>query len=386
VTVVSFLLAAGRKLTVAVLWLWLSLPMALVCLLAVRRSLYLDRTFLDATFPLYLILGLAVTVLVRWVRRTAAEWRGSVAAQAPHALGGVLGTVLAIFMAAASFAGLRPVYAGDINPDWQSLARDFRPSYRPGQAVVFNPGVLRSLLASYLPSGWHATYERPIWSRSYIDVPGWQDRYSFPSHPDKPERQREEAILRDDQLAEAARHAHQIWLITFDYSGMNDTRRWFSEHGFQCLISELYRGDTRLELWSRAGPSSFGATVVSPGFEGWRETGHVRLAAGVAETSGHSALARSFDTIPGHAYSVSVTYRGIPLASRPDITVQMYDRSGHLLDLFPRTMWYDWPVNGVWLTQPFGFVAPPGATRAVLTVGNRWGVSEWRDVAVYQGR
>jgi hypothetical protein len=44
------------------------------------------------------------------------------------------------------------------------------------------------------------------------------------------------------------------------------------------------------------------------------------------------------------------------------------------------------PVNGVWLSEPFGFIAPPGAVRARLTVQNAWGETDWRKIAVYGER
>jgi hypothetical protein len=64
----------------------------------------------------------------------------------------------------------------------------------------------------------------------------------------------------------------------------------------------------------------------------------------------------------------------------------MISRFGRLLDTFPRTEWYHLPVNGAWLTQPFGFVAPPGAVRATLRVQNLWGTCYWRHLAVYRQR
>jgi mannosyltransferase len=383
VAAAAFLLARGRELSLAVLFLWLTLPFVLVLLLAIGRSLYLDRTFLDATFPLYLILGLAVGTLVRLAGRASRDLFDDRRLLA----GAVLGSTVVLAVASASIAGFGPIYGDTSNPDWRSAARDFQATYRPGQAVVFNPGVLRSLLSAYLPAGWHATYERPLWSRVYLDVPGWQKRYSFPTAPDKSERQREEAIVREAQLAEAARHSSRIWLITYDYSGMNDTRRWFSLHGFQCLLSELYAGDTRIELWSRDGPAALWPAVVAPASLGsWTRTGNVRIAGGSAVMSGRAELARSFALSAGSAYSVSIEYRGIPPAAKPRISARVFDASGRLLATFPRTMWYDWPVNGVWLSQPFGFVAPPGAVRATLTLTNAWGTSYWSSVGVYKER
>jgi hypothetical protein len=37
----------------------------------------------------------------------------------------------------------------------------------------------------------------------------------------------------------------------------------------------------------------------------------------------------------------------------------------------------------VWLSQPFGFIPPPGAARATLTLQSQWGRVQWRDVAVF---
>ena len=46
-----------RNLTVFILCAWLLAPVTIIAVLAVRRSLFLDRVFLDATFPLYLLAG-----------------------------------------------------------------------------------------------------------------------------------------------------------------------------------------------------------------------------------------------------------------------------------------------------------------------------------------
>jgi len=358
--------ARYRDFTAGVLALWLIVPFVVVITISIGQSLYLDRVFLDVTFPLYLLLGLGFGR----VRRSA--W--------------LAGGIGAVALAAASVANLGPIYAGGTNPDWRSAARDFHVAYRSGQAVIFNPGVLRSLVSSYLPEGWKATRERALWSRSYVDVPAWQKYYPTVFHPSKKERAHIEAVLRNRQLAETAGGERQVWLVTYDYPGLNDTRHWFIAHGFQLSLSEEYLGDTRIELWSRAGPSRYARSIVAGGTFGrdWRRSGAVFVSRGVAQTRGTAQLSRTFAVQPGVAYSVAVEYRGIP-PTRPLVSLQTYDSMGRRLDAFPRTQWYDWPANGVWLSQPFGFVAPPHATRAVLRLQTLWGRGAWRHVDVYGG-
>jgi 4-amino-4-deoxy-L-arabinose transferase-like glycosyltransferase len=363
-------LISRRDLTSTVLALWLIVPFALVLLIATRRSLYLDRIFLDATFPLYLLLGFCATRLTRGATLRVAA-----------------GLAATLLVAGASVANLRPIYAHQANPDWRSAGRDLAAAYRPGQAVVFNPGVLGTLLRAYLPAGWHASFERPLWSRSYVDVPGWQERFPTDVAADKQERQTEEARLRDVQFSQAARGRRQVWLVTYDYPGMNDSRRWFTDHGFQVVLSETYGGDTRIELWDRLPPKAFGATVVPDGsFSTWKRGGNVQLFGPVAMVNGPTSLSRHFPVRSGGAYSVSVDYSGLPPSSKPQITVQVLDSAGHVLGVYPRTQWYDWPVNGVWLSQPFGFVAPPGADHAVIQFTTAWGEGFFRHVAVYVER
>ena len=356
-----------RRLRLSVLSLWLMLPFAIVLLLAVRRSLYLDRVFLDATFALYLLLAWAAT-RARRVR--------------------VIGAVMALALAAASVANLGPIYAGGVNPDWKSAARDFQDAYRPGQAVFFNPGVLATLVRSYLPAGWKPSKEGDLWSRSYLDVPGWQSRYTIPANPNKRELQTIERTLRDDELTQVAAGQRSVWLITYDYAGMNDTRHWFTVHGFQPLLSEEYVGNTRIELWSRDGPSSLGPAIVADsGFRrGWSSTGRVVRTGNVLRQNGPAEIRRSFAVRTGETYSVSVEYRGLPPAAKPGVTATVLAADGSVLGTYPRTQWYDWPVNGVWLSQPFGFVVPPGGVRVVLRLQTAWGVGEWRHVAVYRER
>jgi len=358
-----------RSIEVTTLTAWLLLPFAIVLVLATRRSLYLDREFLDATFPLYLLLGAGAARIGR------------------KALTGGLAVSVSLLIAGSSLAALGPVYAAGMNPDWKSAARDLGRAYRPGQAVVFNPGVLRTLVASYLPPDWHATYERPLWSLAYLDVPGWQQRFPHVGDPDKLQREQEEATIRDAQLGEAAAGRDAVWLVTYDYPGVNDSRRWFVEHGFQVLVSEMYPGDTRIELWDRRPPRTLGPSVVSNlGLAGWQRRGNVTIGHSAATLRGDASLSRSFAVSPGATYSVSVSYQGVPPAAKPDVTVDVYGSDGRVLGTFPRTQWYDWPVSGVWLEQPFGFVAPPGAVRADLMLASKWGIASWRDVAVYRER
>ncbi|HEX6506428.1 MAG TPA: glycosyltransferase family 39 protein, partial [Chloroflexota bacterium] len=356
-----------RDLTTVTLVLWLVVPFILVLLISIGWSLYLDRVFLDATFPLYLMGGAALA----GVGRNRRKW---------------LPAILVLLVGAASVANLESIYAGGSNPDWRSAVRDFQAAYRPGQSVLFNPGVLRSLVASYLPAGWHATTEVPLWSRSYVDVPGWPASYAGPRKPDQTQRLRIEARLRNWQITMAARGRRQVWLLTLDYSGMNDTRRWFSLHGYQLAISEEYAGDTRIELWERGSPTSFGDEVYADTFtRSWSRTGRVQVKDRTAAMDGRATLSRSFSIQPGDAYSVNVEYQSIP-PSHPIVWLQTFDASGQPIETFPQSEWYDLPISGVWLSAPFGFVAPPNAVHATLWLGNLWGATSWRHVVVYRER
>jgi hypothetical protein len=380
VALVAVVALVRRRNVGAVLALWLLVPFVIVLMLVPVRSLYLDRVFVDASFPLFLLLGLGSAALLG---RAPIGWSPSL--RQGGAWMGVAALVVTLVVGASSVAQLQPIYASQSNPDWKTLGRDLASAYRPGDSVVFNPGVLRPLVDSYLPSGWHASREVALWSRVYVDVPGWQNRYHVPSHPSKAQRSAIEARLRNLQLASVARGERAVWLVTYDYPGLNDTRRWFTDHGFQNVISELYPGDTRLELWSRDAPGAIGRRMVlNDGMGvGWIRRGRLRDSGRSVVADGSTTLARSFPVVPGKPYSLTVDFRGLPPASKPGVALQVRDRSGRVLGEFPRTMWYDWPVNGVWLSQPFGFVAPPGSRTATLTLSTGWGESEWRNIAVY---
>jgi len=377
-----------RRLTLCVLLLWLVLPFALVLVIASKRSLYLDRVFLDATFPLYLLIAAAGAFCWRQVGRAA------------------VATGLLALLGIANLANLQSVYSDPSNPDWRTAARDLQVAYRPGQAVVFNPGVLRTVVAAYLPDDWHATRERPIWYHNYLDVPSWQGRYAqlvnsymHEGHLDLRTRYtRLDGALRDRQLSRVTAGVRQVWLVTQDYAGFTDTRRWFAAHGFHLLLSELYFNDSRIELWDRRLPKDFGRQVLGDdGFShAWLNRGSVVTRAGVLTQNGPASSRRSFAVTPGSTFVANVEYQGIPPAY-PTVTVQTYDRKGqpvgtmvdrfgNRLEGFPRTEWYDLPANGVWLSQPFGFIAPPGAVRATLRLQTRWGQCSWRNIAVYRER
>lgn len=213
----------SRHLTLAVLLAWLTFPFALVLIIATVRSLYLDRYFLLATFPLYLLLGFAVL---------SASGRRRL-------LLVVLTAVALIEFASAYDVGM--MYAKPGNPDWRLAVRYLVASYRPGQAVAFYPGLLQTLTGAYLPRTWSPTRERAIWLRTYLDVPGWQTRYARLT-----DRQ-----LRSLQLADLTGGESQIWLVADKYTGLRDVRHWFTTHDFHRRQHKSYAGYIYLELWAK---------------------------------------------------------------------------------------------------------------------------------------
>jgi hypothetical protein len=359
-----------RDMRLTTLCVWLLAPFAIILSLAVRRPLYLDRVFLDATYPLYLLIAAGLGAVMRSVRR-------------------IVSAALVLGFAVVSAFGVRDVYAHPTNPDWRPLVHDLRSAYRPSQAAVFIPGVIRSIAGAYLPPGWRATKERRLWYHAYLDVPGWTHRYAGLS----------DTALRDLQLRAVTRGERDVWLVTMAYTGTVDTRRWFGDHGFHLILSEIYPGDTRLELWSRGLPKDEGPAVLGDGpFGGaWERQGRVLGNGSVVEERGNSSLSRSFRVTAGSAYFANIEWRGFAPAN-PNVMVRTYDAAGKLvgggmtdrfgdvLTSFPRTEWYNMPANGVWLSQPFGFVAPTGAVRAVITLHNAWGTTDWRHIAVYRER
>jgi hypothetical protein len=316
-------------------------------------------------------------------------------------------TLVVLVTLAASLNSMHPLYADTSNPDWRSAARDLQRAYRPGQAVVYAPGVLQSLVTAYLPSAWRPTRSYPVWYHAYLDVPGWTQRYRGLMHRELSDHRglrlglryaRVDGVLRDIELRAATRGEQHVWLVSQDYAGTTDTRTWFADHGFHLLLSQIYDNDARIELWSRGLPPSFGPRVLgSPDSgSGWRRSSQVTIHPGVVTEQGRAALRASFPVSAGAAYSVNVEYRSFPPAL-PSVRLQTFDRSGKVvggihnglgwyLDSFPRTTWYDMPVNGVWISQPFGFIAPPGAVRATLSLQNGWGMTAWRHIAVYRER
>jgi mannosyltransferase len=364
---VGALAALRRHLVVGVLIAWLVGGLGLLLLVSVVQSLFLDRVVLDDSFPLYLLLGIGVAGLRR------RQWSGLASA------------AITVAIAAASVASLRPVYASNLNPDWKMAMRDLSAAYRPGQGAVFYPGALRSLDAAYLPSGWRATRDRPLWSRVYVDVPGWQKRYPPLVNPTLQQRQAVETELRDRQLRWASTGTNGTWLVTEAYPGITDVRRWFSTHGFQLIMGMEYHLASRIELWSRQGPAAFGTSVARLLDGKWSRGPSVTSRDGVLHERAGSAARRSFAVSPGQTYSISISYRGAPPA-RPQIGVLLYDAAGHQIATEPTDEWYDLPADGVWVRNPFGFVAPPGAARAMLYLGTKGGPSDWRGVVVYRER
>jgi len=347
---------ARRDTGFTVVTLWLVVPFAAVLLLSIRRSLYIDRVFLDASFPVYLLAGARLSALIR---------------RPESALPAI--AVLALWTT-VNASVLSQIYQDRGCPNWKGAAQDFGSAYRPGQSVVFYPGVVRQIVAAYLPRDWRATAERTVWLHNYLDVPGWQRRYGSMS----------DDRLRALQLALASRGEHMVWLIAQGYTGLASARHWFTSHGFELVLSEFYSGDVRIELYDRYPPQTFGKPLLRPGFldPAWTFQGTVRLSAKLALSAGKSVLRASFPLRSGHAYTVRLEYRAAPPAC-PKVTVRTYDGRGRSLGPFPRTKWYDLPLSGVWLSQPFGFVAPPQAQRADIALQSSCGLTRWRNVAVY---
>jgi hypothetical protein len=363
------LLWAGvhKNLPVSVVALWFVLPFAIVLLLSLHRSLYLDRVFLDATFGLYLLMAW-------WLMHALQRWSLTPAA------------LLLVIPVAGALLGFHATNSNVTNADWRSATRDFQSVYRTGQSVVFYPGPVQSIVAAYLPSHQHLSLQRPVWFHQYLDVPGWQLRYAGSS----------DEGLRNMQLAEAASGRRAVWLLAEDYTGLPEARHWLEAHGFHLRLSQLYDEHARIELWDRGTPADFGPTVVPGSFGArWTHTGNVSLRGRTATVEGRTALDRSFAVQPGKAYVVNVDFRCSPPAY-PLVAVDTMDSSGrseHSGDRFgtqearfPRSKWYDWPVVGVWLSQPFGFVTPPHDVRAVLHLRTLWGSCSWRDISVYSQR
>lgn len=362
VTIVSLL---RRRPTEFLLAAWVWVPFAVVILIAFRRPLYLDRVFLDATFPLYILAGAGITWLARRTK---------------------LAYLLVIPVLLVSALSISNIVTAQSNPDWRSASLDFAKAYRPGQSVIFYPGVIGSIVHAYLP-GWRGTYERPIWYNTYLDVPDWQKRYAGVSDP----------RLRVMQIRAAARHGAGVWLIAQDYTGLNRARHWFVAHDYRLVLSEMYHNDTRIELWSRKAFRELGTAVVHPGFgPGWKLSGRARVHGIVLTLNGNASATRRFRVQPGATYFFDVSYRAAA-PSTPSIQVLVRDdsgkpvatyinRYGRLIDGFPRTQWYNLPVTGVWLNQPFGFVAPAGSRTATIVISNRWGQVSWRGVAAYRQR
>jgi mannosyltransferase len=368
VVIAMFVAIWRRSLRVNVLLAWLILPFAIVLLLAVKRSLYLDRIFLDATFPLCLLL--AAAVVLAFNRR---RW--------------LVAAVPVLIVSLLSIVNLPAVYGTDDRPDWRLLARDLGAAYRTSQTVIFYPGVVRPLVTAYLPTGWQASHDDSLWARTYADVPGLQKRFPPVHSPFVQVRYAAERKLRNWELTNFTRGVRQVWLVTLDYSGETDTRRWLGTHGYHLLLSESYLlGGNRIELWDRGMPADIGPAVFPVGFgRGWSRIGSVATHGNQGTTVGNSQLVRSFAVRAGDAYSANIEYRGVPPAKNY-ASINTYGRNGKLLESFPHTKWYDLPVNGVWISEPIGFVAPPGATRAVISLHNFRGVSSWRNVAVYRER
>lgn len=343
-----------RDLPVAVVATWLVFPLGSIVAVSAARPLFVDRIFLDSTFPLYLLLGYGAA---RALRGAWLQW---------------LTVGAAVLVAGASLFDIGVTYSQVTNPDWKSPMRDFVAAYRPGEPILYYPSIVKPLATAYLPGDWRYQRGRGIWRIEYFDVPGWRVPPPAVTNTD--------AVMR--QLATDSRGANRLWVLSEDYTGLPIVRLWLAEHGYHLDLSQMYDGDTRLDLWDRMPSSRFGPRVVSDDrfSAGWlRKRVTVRGAAACTSESG--SLTRTFPVQPETAYTINIQHRSGP-SVRTATVLRVFDRSGALLTTFPRFKWYEWPGNDVWLIQPFGFITPPGAASATLSL--RGGC--WRHVAVFRRR
>lgn len=369
VLVVGLVALRRHDFNLQVLTAWVLVPFAFILLLAVWWSLYLDRVFLDCSLALYLLVGAGLT---RFWRR--------------HYLPALVATIALLPLGPGAVINDHLMQVQPTNPNWKSAMRDLAAVYRPSQAVAFVPGVVRQMAAAYLPPNWHARHELSLWYHAYLDVPGWESRYAGATDDQ----------LRDLQLRALARGQRQIWLITEDYTGLSDTREWFAQHGFHLLLSQMYRGDTRIELWDRRPPAAVGPLVLGRPWSRWQVHGTVYRSTSTATERGQASLSTRFSVRALRAYTVAVHYRGLPPAA-PTVLIRVYNRRGVLLSRmtdgmgnvwegYPHAKWYDLPANGAWVSEPFGLITPPGSVSATITLSNAWGWSSWRHIDVYRQR
>jgi hypothetical protein len=216
-----------RRLTEIVLFSWLLFPFGAILLISMRRPIYLDRSFLDATPPFFLLIGRAVTY------SRSASWHRAVS------------TAVVAVMIAGSAGCFGAIYATNVNDpgqSWKNAALDLQRFYHSGQTVIFDAGPVRTIAGVYLPPGWHATHESLIWLGRYVDIPGWQSRF----------RRATEAQELKAELANATRGARSVWLFTHDTTLLAMARQWLGTHGFRLELSRMYYARRRLELWGRA--------------------------------------------------------------------------------------------------------------------------------------
>ena len=98
VSVVGIAAVFRRRIVVLALVAWLLGTFVTILLISIAQSLFLDRILLDATFPLYLLIGIGIT----WLGRRPAHVLPLLA--------------LAIAMVSVSVATLRPIYASESQP------------------------------------------------------------------------------------------------------------------------------------------------------------------------------------------------------------------------------------------------------------------------------
>lgn len=230
-----------RDFAVSVLALWLFVPFGVILLISIRRPIFLDRFFLDATFPLYLLLGLAMVKSFARARASAPVF------------------LVVAGLLAGNLASVWETYATPSNPDYRSAASAFLAAYRTGENVLFFPSEDRFLYGAYLPSDFTVGRSESIWLSQYLDLAGSSRQYAASTrrllrdtrYPLAVRYRLADVWLLNHQLASWVRLRGAVWLLTDAGRPLLYVHRWFLEHGFYLVVNESYGGGTRLELWDR---------------------------------------------------------------------------------------------------------------------------------------
>jgi len=269
-----------------VLALYLAAPIVVMALASLERPMYKTKFVLLATPPLYVLVGVGVAAIGRWVARLLGR-RG---------VGVIAGALVMLGVLAPSASGLGRLYwdRATYRDDYRGIAAYIAEAAGPDDAILINaPSQIETF--GYYYQGTLPIY--PLPRQRPIDVHG--------------------TVAELEALAERHDRIYAVLWATNESDPERVIEGWLDIHAFKAM--DRWFGDVRLAMWAL--PRSTEGAIVAP-------AGH--LLGGQVRLSGYSILTP--EPVAGDVLQVALHWEALaPIAERYKVFVHLVDAGGTIV-------------------------------------------------------